>query len=244
MRNILLILCAISILFACKTPSAKTEAPQSTQPATTPAADATETESRAATTIENIGGYLGDETMFPFIYVESMNKLRFEAYTMKFSLEHPDNLIPLNNTDTPWMDAEKYTEFNGQFATYIRSGREAKLENPYIMVQYLNKNLPYVGTIDSIYMWLESRFLTEQIGGEIMQDIYEVNTQSGKKAICKEYRTPQTADGRAAKRMGYAYIDYNDTYIIGMNLTTLSESDYETSKPDFQKLIQSFNMAK
>lgn len=238
MRNILLILLAVSSLIACNTPATTDNTQQAETPAAAPAAE----ESGPATTVQNVGGLLGDDSMFPFVYVDAINKLRFEAYTMKFTLEHPNILIPLNNTDTPWINPEAYSEFNGQFVTYIRSGREAKLENPYIMVQYIAKSLPYCGTIDSVYMWLDSRFLTEGVKGEVMNDFYNLDTQSGKKAVCREYRTPKTADGRAAKRMGYAYFDYNDDYIIGMNLTSLSEGDFEASKPDFQQLVKSFNV--
>lgn len=228
---------SVGLLFSCKTPKQETTTTQ------TPAQIETPTEnSGPSTTVQNIGGVFGTEDMFPYVYVESMNKLRFEAYTMKFSLEHPKVLIPLNNTDTPWVDPDRYTEFNGQFITYIRSGRETKLENPYIMAQYINKNLPYCGTIDSVYMWMDSQFLEEGAKGEVMADFYELQTASGKKAICKEYRTPKTPDGRAAKRMGYAYIDFNDTYIIGLNLTTLSESDFGVSKPDFHQLVRSFSL--
>jgi len=237
MRKILFAILCLGLLGACNKPpkaASNTAAPK--------LETAANEETGAATTVQNIGGLLGDDTMFPFVYVESINKLRFEAYTMKFSLEHPQVLIPLNNTDTPWINADGYSEFNGQFVTYIRSGRETKLENPYIMAQYINKNLPSCGTIDSVYMWLDSRFLEKGAKGEVTADVYEVKTASGKKAICKEYRTPKTPDGKAAKSMAYAYIEYNDTYLIGLNLTTLSPTDYEVSKPDFIQLVKSFSL--
>lgn len=236
MRKILFTVLCIGLLFSCKAPKKEAATTQ------TPSLEiATTEESGPTTTVQNVGGVFGTEDMFPYVYVESINKLRFEAYTMKFSLEHPNVLIPLNNTDTPWIDPDRYTESNGQFVTYIRSGREAKLENPYIMAQYINKNLPYCGTVDSVYMWMDSQFLEEGAKGTVTADFYELETASGKKAICKEYRTPRTPSGKAAKSMGYAYIDYNDTFIIGLNLTALSESDFEVSKSDFQQLVKSFS---
>lgn len=237
MRKILFCILCLGLFVACNKPQKTT-----TNTSTPKVETATNEETGPATTVQNIGGILGDDTMFPFVYVESINKLRFEAYTMKFSLEHPKVLIPLNNTDTPWINPDGYSEFNGQFVTYIRSGREAKLENPYIMAQYINKNLPSCGTIDSVYMWLDAQFLEKGAKGEVTAEVYEVKTASGKKAICKEYKTPKTPAGKAGKSMGYAYIDFNDTYLIGLNLTALSATDYEVSKPDFMQLVKSFSL--
>lgn len=238
MRKYLLAILSIGLFTACNT-SPKVSDKNAT---TAPAAETNNDPQGPATTVQNVGGILGDDSMFPYVYVESINKLRFEAYTMKFTLEHPQDLIPLNNTDTPWIDPDRYGESNGQFITYIRSGREAKLENPYIMAQYINKSLPSCGTIDSVYMWLDSQFLEKGAKGEVTAEVYEVETAAGKKALCKEYKTPKTPSGKAAKNMAYAYIDYNDTYLIGLNLTALSESDFGISKDDFLKVVKSFSL--
>ena len=180
---------------------------------------------------------MGDSTLFPYVYQGPGKSNIFEAYSMRFSLRYEEPLQPLLNTQVGWVDPSLFNENNGLFITYIREGREVSLNNPYIQVQYLNKQLPYVSTIDSIYLWLDGVNLQASdavdLGGNIT-----LPTASGKNAQLKDYFTG-TIQNRTPKYLAYAYIDYNEEYILGLALTTTIKSDYDLTKPAFHKLVKS-----
>lgn len=186
------------------------------------------------------GGLLGDSTMFPFVYQGEGKSVIFEAYTMRFQLTHQDPLVPMVNINVPWIDPSAFNENNGLFINYVQNGKKLSLENPYIQVQYINKNLKSCGTVDSVYMWLDEVLINKQ-GGEVLRPMHSVSTPSRKDALVKEYQTPNM-EQRKGKYLAYAYIDYNDEYIIGFGLTTLAKSDYEITQPLFYELVKSFSL--
>ena len=73
------------------------------------------------------GDLLGDAGMFPFVYQGEGKSNWFEAYTMRFSLEYEDPLVPMTNAEIPWINPEQYNENNGVFLTYVRNGRPISL---------------------------------------------------------------------------------------------------------------------
>ena len=176
--------------------------------------------------------------MFPYVVQGSGRSRIFKAYSMNFQLTHQVPLVPMTNYEIPWLQADQFSEMNGNFVTYIRNGYEKSMQNPYIMVQYLNKSLPSVSQVDSIFLWLDSKFLPLQ-GAEVLKDIYEVKTISGKVAKVKEYKYPKQ-EQRAGKTLAYAYIDYDEEFIIGFALTTVNDSDYPLNQPLFIELVKSF----
>lgn len=183
---------------------------------------------------------LGDSTMFPYVYQGPETSHIFEAYSMRFSLTYADPLVPMLNSQVKWIDQEKFTDGNGVFMTYVRNGREVSLQNPYIQVQYISKALPGASTIDSVYIWLDGLHLKGE-GARQMGSTFDLTTASGKSAHVKDYFTG-TTQGRDPKYLSYAYIDFDDSYILGMALTTMLESDYEVTKPAFHKLVKTFSI--
>ena len=185
-------------------------------------------------------GFIGDSTAFPFVYQGPGTSLIFEAFTMRFTLEHQPPLIPLTNAEVPWLKPDPYNDNNGYYITYVRNGRQLSMQNPYIQVQYINKVLPYCSTIDSVYMWMDQTMI-QNAGGEITAKLYEIPTRSQRPAFCKEYRTSTDAQRHSGKYLAYAYIDYNDQYIIGFNYTAMSPTDYEMGHQDFYSIVKSFD---
>lgn len=158
---------------------------------------------------------------------------------MRFSLTYIDPLVPMLNSQVKWVDPEKFTEGNGVFMTYVRNGREMSLQNPYIQVQYISKTISGASTVDSVYIWLDGLHLKGE-GARQIGSTFDLSTASGKPAQVKDYYTG-TTQGREPKYLAYAYIDYDDSYILGMALTTTLESDYEVTKPAFHKLVKTFS---
>ncbi|MCI4669796.1 MAG: hypothetical protein MRZ79_16800 [Bacteroidia bacterium] len=180
----------------------------------------------------------GVEGMFPYVYRGAGRSRIFEAYTIAFQLTHQPPLIPQTNYEIPWMNPDSYNEQNGNFITYIRNGYEKSLQNPYIMVQYIRKDVPHAGSADSLINWVDN-FIDHQEGAVVLKDNYELKTVSGFTAKCKDYKYPKQ-DDREGKSLAYAYIDYNKDYIVGMVLTTVHETDFPLNKPLFEELVKSF----
>ncbi len=178
--------------------------------------------------------------MFPYVYQGVGRTTLLEAYTMRFQLCYDALLVPMSNMQTPWVNPEVYNENNGNFVTYVRQGRDVSMSSPHIMVQYLNKALPYCGSVDSIFMWLDETF-TKDPTTEVITKATSIQTLSGKSALCKEYYIGKGDGTRLPKWVSYAYIDYDDDYIIGMALTTTVKTDFPINRPLFFKMVRSFN---
>lgn len=179
----------------------------------------------------------GVEGMFPYVYRGAGRSRIFEAYSVVFQLTHQPPLIPVTNYEIPWINPDNYNEQNGNFITYIRNGYEKSLQNPYIMVQYIKKDVPHASTPDSLLNWVDS-FMEKQVGGEVLKEKYELKSVSGFKATCKDFKYPNQGE-REGKCLAYAYVDYNKEYIVGMVLTTVHESDFPLNKPLFEELVKS-----
>lgn len=179
-----------------------------------------------------------DSSLFPFVYQGPGRSLIFEAYTVRFALTHPEELVPRLNNQVAWVDPERYNENNGLFATYVRNGRELRMENPYIQVQYINRNLPYCSTLDSLYLWLDNNFLANP-EAQVLREALEIPINLGRTALTKEYKTANPG-ARVVKYLAYAYIPYSEDYTIGMVLTTTDASDFDNTKQAFYQLAESF----
>ncbi|MEL6672322.1 MAG: hypothetical protein AAFR61_09020 [Bacteroidota bacterium] len=190
---------------------------------------------------ENIArGMLGDSTMFPFVWQGEGRSLKFEAYTMRFSLTHSSPLVAMTNDLVQWVKPDEYSENNGVFIHYFRNGRPMKLTEPYVRVEYINKNLPYCGTVDSIYLWLDGIFI-ERRAAQVYKEAYKLDTQTRAKAECKEYYSPPApGNPLSEKYAAYAYIDYDSQYLIGLNMTVTNKADYDLMIGQFKEIAQSF----
>ncbi|MEM7373838.1 MAG: hypothetical protein AAF587_34765 [Bacteroidota bacterium] len=180
---------------------------------------------------------LGDSSLFPFVYQGPGKSNIFQAYSMRFSLTYEEPLIPLLHDQVNWVDPTKFNDNNGLFITYARNGREVSLTNPYIQVQYISKSLPGASTIDSVYQWLDGIHFRADDSRQLGQT-FTLPTASGKVATVKDYFTG-SFQGRNPKYLAYAYLDFDENYILGMALTTSLESDYDLTKPSFHKLVKS-----
>lgn len=181
---------------------------------------------------------LGDTTSFPYVYQGPGQSNLFEAYSMRFILRYDFPLTSLTNEKVSWVNSDNYNANNGFFVTYVRNGRQLNLNNPYIQVQYINKSLAFCGTVDSVYQWLDDQFLKFE-DAQVLKDNHPVKTFGGDVAVMKNYRST-AQNGRKPKHLSYAYIDYNEEYIVGFGLTTMNQNDYETTLPLFDKLVKSF----
>lgn len=180
----------------------------------------------------------GIEGMFPKVYRGAGRSRIFEAYSVVFQLTHQPPYVPMTNYEIPWIKPENYNEQNGTFITYVRNGYEKSLQNPYIMVQYIRKDVPHASSPDSLIYWVDN-FIDHQEGSRVLKDKYELKSVSGFVATCKDYQYPMQGE-RNGKSLAYAYIDYNQDYIVGMVLTTVNQTDFPLNKPLFEELVKSF----
>jgi len=177
---------------------------------------------------------------FPYVYQGSGRSNLFEAYSMRFQLCYDEMLQPMTNDKVGWLKPNNYSEQNGNFITYLRVGREVSLTSPYISVQYIAKSLPGCSTVDSMFMFWDNRYLQDS-SNQVIMPLQTLKTAAGRTATCKEYSTKPAFVKVAAKRIAYAYIDYNQDYFIGLALTTTAPNDWEMNRPLFYKMVRSFN---
>jgi hypothetical protein len=177
---------------------------------------------------------------FPYVYQGNERSNLFEAYSMRFQLCYDELLQPLTNDKVGWLKPDNYSEQNGNFITYLRVGREVSLTSPYISVQYIAKSLPGCSTVDSMFMFWDHHYLKDS-SNQVIMPVQTLKTAAGRTATCKEYRTQPAFAKVAAKRIAYAYIDYNQDYFIGLALTTTAPNDWKMNRPLFYKMVRSFN---
>lgn len=184
-----------------------------------------------------------DSTEFPFVYQGPDNTLYFAAYDLRFSLTYEDPLYPKTNSQVKFIDGSQFSEINGNFITFVRNGREVSLQNPYIMVQYIQKSDDNTRTPEAVYNWLDSLMMTRP--GTQIGDFYTLPTLGQNSAVCREYFIQPSQHptnqmmNRAAKQIAYAYVDISEDYMIGITLTTVIETDFPISLPLFQNLVKS-----
>lgn len=187
---------------------------------------------------------MGDpQGMFPYVFMGENSSVMCEAYTMKFRLTHEKPMMPATNNNVPWLDAERYSEDNGIFLSYIHNSKELSLRSPNYRVEYINKRLPFCSSIDSIYIWLDGVFLDNVTGAKTMDSPGEIKTRSGATAITKAYYIPKHTGNRGEvdqKYTAYAYLDYDDYYYVAFNLSAISEPEFEQLEENFFKLVASF----
>lgn len=255
MKSFLWIIASLSLLFtACQSGSSDQKASQTPEPGTaSPTAETsgggvstyTPEGEEAARIRDNVAkGLLGDSTQFPYVYQGEGRSLIYQAWSMSFSLTAPRGMVARLNPQVPWVDPSAYNENNGIFATYVRNGRELSLNNPYIQVQYIHKQLKNCSTVDSIYLWMDNFALANR-SARVVERRHSVETQAGQTAVCKAYYTgpADQPPGPAPKYIAYAYVDYNDEYWLGFGLTTMNEDDFKLALPDFYELVKSMNYA-
>lgn len=184
---------------------------------------------------------LGNPGFFPYVYQGNGRSNLFEAYTMRFQLCYDPLFLPMTNDQIPWIRPDRYSEMNGQFVTYVRTGREVTMTDPYVSVQYISKNLPSCSTADSMFIFWDSYYLKEDNESQVIMPMQTTKTRGNFTAYCKEYETrPKTAK-IAGKHLAYAYVDYNEEYFIALVLTTVAMGDWELNRPLFYKLVRSLD---
>ena len=202
----------------------------------------TPNEQEAARIRNNVAkGLLGDSTSFPFVYQGEGRSLIYQAYSMSFTLSSQPALIAMMNSLVPWVKPEANNVNNGIYATYVRNGRDMALNEPYIQVQYINKDLPYCSTLDSIFLWMDNTFLANK-DATVLQKRTSLQTASGLPAFVKAYSTGVNKDNPAipSKWVTNGYIDYDEQYYVAFGLSTTSKDDYDLTRPLFDDLVKSF----
>ena len=185
------------------------------------------------------GQRIGSQGSFPYVYQGMGRSNLFEAYTMRFQLCYDPLLVPMTNEQIPWINPDVYNENNGTFITYVRQGRDISISSPHVMVQYINKTLPYCGSPDSIYQWLDQQFLEDNESKVLVEE--KVATALGKPALVREYYVGTLGGKRSERYIAYAYVDYNKDYIIGFAFTASISTDFPIGRPLFYKLVRSLN---
>ncbi len=234
MRYFSLILSLALFSVACIRPQATTGQDQPTGTGTGDQADPVDRPTQAPPS------KIGETNEFPHVFQGAGRSIIYEAWTMRFTLEHEEPLIPVTNGQIPWVDPTGYDENIGNYITYVLNGRQISLNSPYIQVQYFNKALPDCGTVDSVFAKWDGYFLAIP-GSKLADTPGTLTTKSRLIAHTKSYQLPDFQD-KSGKFIRYAFIDFDKDYIIGFAFTSLDESDFRQFSPYFNRLVQSFSL--
>lgn len=178
---------------------------------------------------------------FPQISRVGERELKMDAYTLHFQLTHPSSLTANPNDLVPWINPASFTETTGTFLSYFRTNDPARLDRPNIRVSYVRKEGEHQSSIEALMQWLEHQFLSIPDAKKLSEtQLLELpNTASEKKAHCIEIFIP-SQNGRSPKYMAFGYIDGSAEYILGFNLTTLNQGEYEQTREVFYELVKSY----
>lgn len=193
----------------------------------------------AAAPAVQLGELLTDSSQFPAVRRGGERSLQFLAYEMRFQLTHQAPLMPKLNHQMPWINPDDYNPNNGIFITYVRDGYPLNLSSPYIQAQYMSRRLPGCSTIDSVFILWDRMYLGEP-DAQTLRPAFNLPTDAGISAVCKEYRSGTRGGSRTPKWIAYAYIEYSPSYLVGFALSTTDPEDFRLNQELFYALIKSY----
>jgi hypothetical protein len=198
-----------------------------------------EGQNRSASAQLPLGEMLTDSSQFPVVRRGGERLLQFQAYEMRFQLAHQAPLMPKLNHQIPWVKPDDYNPNNGIFITYVRDGYPVNLSAPYVQAQYMARSLPGCSTIDSVFLLWDRMYLSEP-DAQALRPAFNLSTDAGVSAVCKEYRSGTQGGKRTPKWIAYAYIEYSPAYLVGFALSTTDPEDFRLNQELFYSLIRSY----
>ncbi|MFK7969927.1 MAG: hypothetical protein AB8F95_06145 [Bacteroidia bacterium] len=189
---------------------------------------------------EEAGLFMVDDDKERFPYIQPLNDstLKMAAYTVRFEMSHQYPLRPLVPERTPWFNEVHSTENQGVFISYVISGRRLMLSEPNIRVDYINKENPYYGTVDSAVLSIKTFFLTHP-DAKVLKPQTTLKTRQGRDfEVVEVYAKRDTI--YSPKFQAFGYMDYNDDYIVSIHLTALDEFEFRDALPFYYRLLRGF----
>jgi hypothetical protein len=184
------------------------------------------------------GTFMVDDDPDRFPYLEPLNDstIKMAAYTVRLEATHQYPLQPLVPERTPWFKGVNPNEGQGIFMSYVLAGRRLMLSEPNIRVDYINKNNTYYSNTDSAILSVQAFFMTHP-DSKILKEQSQVETKTG-----EEFEVIEVLAKRdtvySPKYQAFAYMDYNDDYLLSVHLTTLDFYEFKDALPFYYRLLR------
>ena len=73
----------------------------------------------------------------------------------------------------------------------------------------------------------------------MLKEVHPVPTASGQDFMVRELYSVR-ADSLTPKYLALGYLDYNEDYLVGINLTAVDSFEYRDALPAYYELLESF----
>ena len=176
---------------------------------------------------------------------EELAKLPRTSYStggVTFSLADITDLEQVNRDSVQWGHLIPQTEENGPivyyFSTTIRT-----LAAPHVRIEYIDKKIDQMGSVESIHSWLKSLFLNEMQNGKVLNENEILTTLDGQEVKVLEIHRPggivNDSVQRGDKFMAWSYVDHSDRY-VAFNFSATEQDEYDQGMPLFKDLVRSY----
>lgn len=166
----------------------------------------------------------------------------FSTGGVTFSLANVKDLELMNRDSVDWGHLIPQTEENGPIVYYFTTTIHT-LASPHIRIEYIDKKIENMGTVESINGWLKSLFMNDYQQGKILNENETLTTLDGQDVKLLEIHRPSgyvnDSVQRGDKYMAWSYVDHNDRF-VAFNFSTTEESDYNDGMPLFKDLVRSY----
>ncbi|RMG25263.1 MAG: hypothetical protein D6730_11210 [Bacteroidetes bacterium] len=175
---------------------------------------------------------------FPQVTQTAARSLEIHAYSLHFRLSYPDGIKPYANAQLPWMNNARLDEASGDIITFLRSNDALRLDKPHIRVSYIRKQAEQPN-VHALLQWLKNTFVAGQ-HAQVRREASPLQTASGTTAQFMELYLPQHPGGRSQRYLAFAYLDPGQDYMLGFQLSAVSQADYDSLLNAFYEVVKSY----
>ena len=177
-----------------------------------------------------------DPDRFPYLQPLNDSTIKMAAYTVRIEATHDYPLRPLVPERTPWFKGVNPNEGQGIFLSYVLAGRRLMLSEPNIRVDYINKYNPYYSTLDSAILSVKTFFMSHP-DAQIIKPQETLETEQGRKFEVIEVLAKRDTV-HTPKYQAFAYMDYNEDYLLSVHLTALDMYEFKDALPFYYRFLR------
>ena len=161
---------------------------------------------------------------------------------VSFSLADIKDMEMVHRDSVGWGHLIPQTEENGPIVYYFTTTLRT-LAAPHVRIEYIDKKIDQMGSVESINNWLKSVFINPMQNGTVTNENETLTTMDGQEVGLLEIHRPggmvNDSVQRGDKFMAWSYVDHEDRF-VAFNFTASEQSDYDQGMPLFRDLVRSY----
>ncbi len=166
----------------------------------------------------------------------------FNTGGVSFSLANIKDMDQVHRDSVDWGYLIPQTEENGPIVYYFTTTLQT-LAAPHVRIEYIDKKIDNMGTVESIHGWLKELFMNDVQKGKILSEDQTLTTMDGQEVKLLEIHRPagfvNDSVQRGDKFMAWSYVDQNDRF-VAFNFSTTEQENYDQGMPLFKDLVRSY----